>query len=216
MANAITDGPVKSSIGDRRDNLAERYDANIDLILRAAAKVFSEKSFGLATIRDIAAEAGIAFSRIYYYLRNKEEILYLITHKAFERLIRLAEDEITDIRDPEQQLHAFIKSHLEYHMSNLAEMKVLVREADSLSGSYAAEIAKLKRDYSRVFRGIIERIAATRAATIDTERARILTSLLFGAMNWFYTWYDPSKDYARRGRIIDEVYRMAMATIIAP
>lgn len=216
MANAVTDGLPKSSIEDRRDNLAERYDANIDLILRAAAKVFSEKSFGLATIRDIAAEARIAFSRIYYYLRNKEEILYLISRNAFERLIRLAEDRSADIKDPEQQLHALIKGHLEYHMSNLAEMKVLVREADSLSGTYAAEIAKLKRDYSRLFRRTIERVATKRAATIDSERARILTSLLFGAMNWFYTWYDPSKDYARRGRIIDEVYRMALATIIAP
>ena len=216
MANAINDAPLKSSIADRRDNMAERYDANIDLILRAAAKVFSEKSFGLATIRDIAAEAGIAFSRIYYYLRNKEEILYLISRNAFERLIRLAEDHIADVKDPEQELQAFIKSHLEYHMSNLAEMKVLVREADSLSGTYAAEIAKLKRDYSRLFRRIIERVAAKRAATIDVERARILTSLLFGAMNWFYTWYDPSKDYTRRARIIDEVYRMALAAIVAP
>lgn len=216
MANAVTDALLKSSLTDRRDSLAERYDANIDLILRAAAKVFSEKSFGLATIRDIAAEAGIAFSRIYYYLRNKEEILYLISRNAFERLIHLAEDQLAELEDPEQQLHAVIKSHLEYHMSNVAEMKVLVREADSLSSAYAAEIAKLKRDYSRLLRRIIERVATQRAAAIDTERARILTSLLFGAMNWFYTWYDPSKDYARRSRIIDEVYRMALATIAAP
>jgi TetR/AcrR family transcriptional regulator, cholesterol catabolism regulator len=216
MANVTADGILKSSIPDRRDNLAERYDANIDLILQAAAQVFSEKSFGVATIRDIAAEAGISFSRIYYYLRNKDEILYLISRNAFERLIRLAEQQISNIRDPEEQLKAFIKSHLEYHMSNLAEMKVLVREADSLSGAHTAQIAKLKRDYSRLFRRIVEGVAAKRAATIDAERARIVTSLLFGAMNWFYTWYDPSKDYTRRGRIIDEVYRMALATIVRP
>jgi TetR/AcrR family transcriptional regulator, cholesterol catabolism regulator len=216
MADVTTDGILKSSIPDRRDSLAERYDANIDLILQAAAQVFSEKSFGVATIRDIAAEAGITFSRIYYYLRNKDEILYLISRNAFERLIRLAEQQISNIRDPEEQLKAFIKSHLEYHMSNLAEMKVLVREADSLLGAHAAQIAKLKRDYSRLFRRIVEGVAAKRAATIDAERARIVTSLLFGAMNWFYTWYDPSKDYTRRGRIIDEVYRMALATIVRP
>jgi TetR/AcrR family transcriptional regulator, cholesterol catabolism regulator len=216
MADVTTDGILKSSIPDRRDSLAERYDANIDLILQAAAQVFSEKSFGVATIRDIAAEAGITFSRIYYYLRNKDEILYLISRNAFERLIPLAEQQISNIRDPEEQLKAFIKSHLEYHMSNLAEMKVLVREADSLLGAHAAQIAKLKRDYSRLFRRIVEGVAAKRAATIDAERARIVTSLLFGAMNWFYTWYDPSKDYTRRGRIIDEVYRMALATIVRP
>jgi len=30
----------------------ERYDANIDHILRSAAAVFAEKSFGLASIRE--------------------------------------------------------------------------------------------------------------------------------------------------------------------
>jgi len=69
----------------------ERYDANIDLILRSAAAVFAEKSFGLASIRDIAARAKISFPRIYYYLRNKEELLYLISRRAFEQLVSLAE-----------------------------------------------------------------------------------------------------------------------------
>ncbi|MGC1809469.1 MAG: hypothetical protein WA721_05965, partial [Candidatus Binataceae bacterium] len=38
----------------------QRYDANIDHILHAAAAVFAEKSFGLASIRDIAGRARIS------------------------------------------------------------------------------------------------------------------------------------------------------------
>jgi AcrR family transcriptional regulator len=124
----------------------ERYDANIDHILRSAATVFAEKSFGLASIRDIAARARISFPRIYYYLRNKEELLYLISRRAFEQLVALAESRISETEDPEERLRLFIRSHLEYHMSNLAEMKVLVREADSLTGRYAADITRLKRE----------------------------------------------------------------------
>ena len=128
----------------------ERYDANIDHILRSAAAVFAEKSFGLASIRDIAARARISFPRIYYYLRNKEELLYLISRRAFEQLVSLAEERMSATEDPEERLRIFIRSHLEYHMSNLAEMKVLVREADSLTGRYAADITRLKREYSRI------------------------------------------------------------------
>ena len=54
------------------------YDANINHILRASALVFAEKTYGLATLRDIAERAKITVPRIYYYLRNKEELLYLI------------------------------------------------------------------------------------------------------------------------------------------
>jgi AcrR family transcriptional regulator len=186
----------------------ERYDANIDHILRAAATVFAEKSFGLASIRDIAARARISFPRIYYYLRNKEELLYLISRRAFEQLVALAEERMSATDDPEERLRLFIRSHLEYHMANLAEMKVLVREADSLSGRYAADITRLKREYSRICRRLLEAYAQHRNKSLDRDQTRIVTSLLFGAMNWFYTWYDPARDYEQRGRIMDECFRM--------
>lgn len=193
----------------------ERYDANIEYILRAAAVVFAEKSFGLASIRDIAAHAHISFPRIYYYLRNKEELLYLISKRAFEQLLTTAEDLSRNTEDPEQKLRAFIRNHLEYHMNNLAEMKVLVREADSLSGRYAANIARLKRDYSRLCRKIIDELAEKYGKTLERDDSRILTSLLFGAMNWFYTWYDPARDWEQRARIMDEAYRMVAAALAA-
>jgi AcrR family transcriptional regulator len=193
----------------------ERYDANIDYILRAAAAVFAEKSFGLASIRDIAAHARISFPRIYYYLRNKEELLYLISRRAFEQLLRSAEERIAQVDDPDEKLRVFIRGHLEYHMNNLAEMKVLVREADSLSGRYAAHITRLKRDYSRICRRIIEQVAVKHGKTLEREDSRIMTSLLFGAMNWFYTWYDPARDFEQRGRIMDEAYRMAASAVAA-
>jgi AcrR family transcriptional regulator len=193
----------------------ERYDANIDHILRSAALVFAEKSFGLASIRDIAGRAKISFPRIYYYLRNKEELLFLVSQRAFQQLIARAEERISSIDDPEGRLREFIRSHLEYHMSNLAEMKVLVREADSLGGRHGVEIARLKREYSRLCRRLLEGYAANRNKTLDREHARILTSLLFGAMNWFYTWYEPARDYDQRGRIFDECFRMVAGSLNA-
>jgi AcrR family transcriptional regulator len=190
-----------------------RYDANIDHILRAAAAVFADKSFGLASIRDIAARARISFPRIYYYLRNKEELLYLISRRAFEELLKRAEDAARNVPDPAERLRRFITGHLEYHMDNLAEMKVLVREADSLSGRYAAEITRLKREYSRLCRRMIEQYADGRGRPLDREQSRLVTSLLFGAMNWFYTWYEPARDYDQRARIVDEVFRMVTGSV---
>ena len=71
--------------------------------------------------------------------------------------------------DPEERLRLFIRSHLEYHMNNLAEMKVLVREADSLTGRYAADITRLKREYSRICRRLLEGL---RRASQQNARSR--------------------------------------------
>ena len=203
---------VKFKSGTKPLGPGERYDANIDHILRAAASVFAEKSFGLASVRDIAAHARISFPRIYYYLRNKEELLYLISRRAFEELLKRAE-EARGAPDAATRLRKFIAGHLEYHMDNLPEMKVLVREADSLTGRYAADITRLKRDYSRLCRRIVDQFADERGHPLDREGSRIVISLLFGAMNWFYTWYEPTRDYDQRARIMDEVFRMVAGSI---
>jgi TetR/AcrR family transcriptional regulator, cholesterol catabolism regulator len=204
---------VKLKTGAKLPGPDERYDANIDHILRAAASVFAEKSFGLASVRDIAAHARISFPRIYYYLRNKEELLYLISRRAFEELLKRAEEAARGAPDAATRLRKFIAGHLEYHMDNLPEMKVLVREADSLTGRYSADITRLKRDYSRLCRKIIDQFADERGHPLDREGSRIVTSLLFGAMNWFYTWYEPIRDYEQRARIMDEVFRMVAGSI---
>lgn len=192
-----------------------RYDANIDLILRAAAAVFAEKSFGSASIRAVAARAQISFPRIYYYLRNKDELLYLISKRAFEQLLRSAGEVIAGAADPEARLRLFINNHLEYQMNNLAEMKVLAREADALSDDYAADIARLRREYWRLCRRIVEELAARNGKTLDREQGRIITSLLFGAMSGFYTWDDPAPNHTQRTRIMDEVYRTFASAIAA-
>ena len=55
--------------------------------------------------------------------------------------------------------------------------------------------------------------ADERGHPLDREGSRIVTSLLFGAMNWFYTWYEPTRDYEQRTRIMDEVFRMVAGSI---
>jgi AcrR family transcriptional regulator len=193
----------------------ERYDANIDYILRAAAEVFAEKSFGLASIRDIAAHARISFPRIYYYLRNKEELLYLVSKRTFEQLSTRAEEQTANVQDPEEKLKLFIKAHIEYQLDHVAEMKVLIREAAWLSARNATQIARLISDYSHLCRKIIEQVAAKHGDAMDRETSRILTSLLFGAMNSVFAWYEPARDREQHGKIVDEVYQMVVSPIIA-
>jgi AcrR family transcriptional regulator len=194
---------------------AERYDANIDYILRAAAEVFAEKSFGLASIRDIAAHARISFPRIYYYLRNKEELLYLISKRAFEQLSSRAEAQTAGVQDAEGKLKLFIKAHIDYQLDNVAEMKVLIREAGSLSGRNATHITRQMREYSNLCRRIIEQVGDAHNAAMDRESSRIMTSLLFGAMNSVFGWYEPARDREQHGKIVDEVYAMVVSPIAA-
>jgi len=46
-----------------------------DAVMKAAIEIFSKKGYPSATIREIAAKAGVSIGTIYFYFKNKAEIL---------------------------------------------------------------------------------------------------------------------------------------------
>ena len=167
-----------------------RYDAKLTRILRAAAAVFAEKGYHRATIRDISAATGVSLSGLYYYVRSKDELLYLIQRQCFETILESLDSELCDVTDPERRLGLLIGNHLRFFASNMSEMKVLSHEADALSGDYAKEITDQKREYSAIVSDLLGALAP-QARSVDLRRA---TFSLFGMMNWIYTWYRPDRD----------------------
>ena len=55
-------------------------------IVEAARKVFQEKGFKEATMRDIAAETNINMAMLHYYFRSKDNLFYIVFDEAFKLL----------------------------------------------------------------------------------------------------------------------------------
>jgi hypothetical protein len=72
----------------------------------------------------------------------------------------------------------------------------------------------MMREYSNLCRKLIEQVAGKHGAGIDRETSRIQTSLLFGAMNSVFGWYEPARDREQQDKIVDEVYKMAVSAIV--
>src|SRR4051795_3349096 len=60
-------------------------------ILGAAAVVFRRQGIHSAGMRDIAAAAGMAVGNLYYYFRDKQELLAFCQEDALEGLLALAQ-----------------------------------------------------------------------------------------------------------------------------
>ena len=66
------------------------------------------------------------------------------------------------------------------------------REAEQLDGEFAQQVGELRRRYVRLVRGILDELGAGHAlAEVPTG---VAVFLLFGMMNWMYTWYDATRD----------------------
>src|SRR5216110_1461737 len=121
-----------------------KYDQKLEFILRNAARIFAEKSYHSTTMRDISRATNISLAGLYHYCKSKEELLFLIQDHCFGRVSESLAQRIKDIDDPFEKLRIFIDNHLSFFAANMAEMKVLSHEAESLEGDLHKHVATKK------------------------------------------------------------------------
>ena len=113
-----------------KDSIQEQLiAARRNQILDAATKVFAEKGFHPATIKDIAREAGIADGTIYNYFENKTALMLGI-------LDRMNESDRRDVdfsKFTEGDFRSFMKAYLRHRLmvlkaNNFEVFKVVISE----------------------------------------------------------------------------------------
>ena len=171
-------------------NQSSRHDQKLELILRTSARIFAEKSYHSTSMRDISRATGVSLAGLYHYCKSKEELLFLIQDHCFGRVLERVEERTQEVNDPFEKLHIFIDNHLSFFAANMAEMKVLSHEAESLAGDLHARVSTRKEKYAKLARSILRDIQDSRPAKARIDLT-VATYALFGMMNWIYNWYDP-------------------------
>jgi len=87
-------------------------------ILSAAIDLFRRNGFGQTTMRDIAAEAGVALGAAYYYFDSKDAIVLAFYDQAQQDLDPLLEQAIVSSRDLSKLLYALLDVKLRYFEPN--------------------------------------------------------------------------------------------------
>ncbi len=161
-------------------------------ILRHAVKVFAEKGYEGASIRDISRSSGVSLAGLYYYFESKQKLLYIIQTQAFNSILKRLERRLESLCDPEERLRALISNHIDYFLRQPAEMKVLAHEEEALENPYRREVADIKRRYYELARGLFEELR--RGGQVRRVNPRVAVLSLFGMMNWIYKWHNPRVD----------------------
>jgi len=96
-------------------------------MLTASAKVFAEKGFHKATIREIAGEANVAEGTIYNYFRSKRELLLSLVSAFVEESLQLAMTRPSSKSDKEF-LTTLLKDRFTLIDKNMNLVRVILRE----------------------------------------------------------------------------------------
>jgi AcrR family transcriptional regulator len=164
------------------------YETKHVELLEAAAALFAKNGFHNTPIRDLSRATGRSLSGLYYYFGTKEELLFQIQHHCYGTLLASAREAIDPAATPREKLTVFIHHHLGYFRHNMNEMKVLAHEDLTLVGEYGERILALKREYSRLLIDIVAELESELPRKSRRPSPEMTAFLLFGAMNWLYTW----------------------------
>src|SRR3982750_3204660 len=135
-----------------------RYDQKLEFILRRSAPIFAEKSYHSTSMRDISRATNVSLAGLYHYCKSKEELLFLIQDNCFGRVLERLEQRLEAVEDPVAKLTIFIENHLSFFAANMAEMKVLSHEAESLRGDLPAHVSTRKANYTKLARRILQEV----------------------------------------------------------
>jgi AcrR family transcriptional regulator len=190
-----------------------KYDQKLEFILRNAAQIFAEKNYHSTTMRDISRVTGVSLAGLYHYCKSKEELLFLIQDNCFGRVLERLEERLQNVSDPLSKLRIFIENHLSFFAANMAEMKVLSHEAESLAGDLHTHVSGKKDKYTKLARKILKEIQQQQGANAQVDLT-VATYALFGMMNWIYNWYDP-RGKLKVSELVDNVTRLFLRGFVA-
>ncbi len=194
-----------------------RYDQKLEFILRTSARIFAGKGYHSTSMRDIARETEVSLAGLYYYCKSKDELLFLIQDNCFGRVHERLLERLRETTDATAKLRLVIENHLSFFAANMAEMKVLSHEADSLAGEMHAHVTGRKQQYTRLVRRILSEVQGAQAARgHDAPKLdlTVATYALFGMMNWIYNWYDPRGQLSVND-LVDNLTRLFLSGFLA-
>ncbi|MDE2047777.1 MAG: TetR family transcriptional regulator [Betaproteobacteria bacterium] len=184
-----------------------QHDVKRDEILERAAECFAARSYPAASMNDIATACGTSKARLYHYYDGKDAILFDLLDRYTQRLlVIIAETEAEAERqalDDRAALHLLVRNFLTEYESSATRHSALLGDTKFLGDAQAAVILKRQRDMVAAFTRFIRRAYPAR---VTAHNQAALTMMLFGMINWTFTWLKP------RGRMsyaefADEVVR---------
>ena len=184
------------------------HELQREAILDVAAQCFAQRSYMAASMNDIAAACGTSKARLYHYYGSKEAILFDLLDRYTQHLLAIiGQTEASAQRknlDDRAALHELIRNFLAQYETSATRHSALLGDTRFLGDVQRELILDRQRDVVSAMTRFLKR-AYPRRITPANQTA--VTMMLFGMLNWTFTWLRPNgpmsyRDYA------DEVVTM--------
>ncbi len=171
-----------------KDARAEQRRGEIRRSAMAAIRRLGLRGAGM---REIAGAAGLSPGNLYYYFKNKEELVAHCQEATLDALYAVAADARTR-KDSAQRLAALVRGHLRVLLEGEAAGQLHLDLGDLPPALYARVVKKRDR-YERAVRRLIA--DGQRRGELREGDPKLAAFVLLGALNWAALWFRPGGAY---------------------
>ncbi|NDY92186.1 TetR/AcrR family transcriptional regulator [Ideonella livida] len=166
------------------------YDDQLDLILAQAATLFAAQGYAATSMNQVAAACGVTKAALYHYVRDKHELLARVAEGHVRRLHALVEEVLGQGLPPEPRLRSLITRFVQAYAGAANEHRVLTEDVNLLAEDARERVLSIERQVVGAF---ADALSALRPELRAADLHKPLTMLLFGMINWMFTWFRPGE-----------------------
>lgn len=199
--------PSKESDPSNGKESAGTGAQTFERLRQLALDLFWEKGYRKTSTRDLAAALGVQQASLYYYFKNKEELLYDICYTSLEQIIQSAESAAAESADPLEALGAIARMHLIATLERQRQMLVSMYDYRSLSARYLEQINSFWTRYEQMVTDLYKRAVAAGAMRSNISHKYHYHAVM-SMTNWAVLWYreDGELTLDELGRIFSDIY----------
>jgi len=199
---------VKGPITIARRKQPEQHQRRTEQIVTTSAHLIQEKGFHGTTLQDVAEELDVTKAALYYYVKDKEDLLFRIYTQTLELALASVEAIAQRAQSTADKVRALIDTQVRLITSRPELFTVYFNEKAHLSDEHREAVTQLERQIVHAVISVLrEGMAAGALQEVDPIVAAFA---VLGASSWVYRWYRPG------GRLsVDEVSTILQAILLS-
>lgn len=173
----------------RQDRTGATSERRREEVILVATVAFAEMGYQGASLREIADRCGLGQGHLYYYYRNKQDLLVEILQGLQSRYDRLIEDTLVDPRPTKVRLESLLSDHVAILCENHLAARVSYENIRFLTPDYREGLMANRRAYEEGLCALIDGVRDD-IDVVDLP-SHLLSKVLLGIVNWPYQWFRP-------------------------
>jgi AcrR family transcriptional regulator len=191
----------------------KKSDETRSRILEAALAVFRERGFEKATMREIAAEAGVAVGAAYYYFDSKDALVMAFYERAQGEMHAEIEAALDKASTLEDRLRAIVGAKFAYFQPNRRLLGALSAHSDPEHplSPFSDETAAIREQDVASFERAVRDSKVKLPPSIAPYLGRLIWMYQMGLILFWV--YDHSSEQRRTRLLFDKTLQMLLLTL---